>query len=352
VAVFGSDGRLKLHNEAFERFWNVTGAQLADAPDFEGVVELCLPKLHDRQFWRELKARVADPDPKARAPVSDEVVTADRRIVAFQSRPLPDGATLIGFSDVTDTRQLEGALRDREAALSEAERLKREFVGNVSYELRTPLTTIIGYSELLERGGEGLSERGRGHVAAVRAAATHLARSIDDVLDIAQIDAGEMAIDLEDVDVRRLLDEAAGRWTRPAEAGEVRVALGDETDVGLIRGDARRLGQMLDHLIENALRQTPAGGLVTLGAERGQGEVRIWVADTGRGIPFHVQAHIFDRFVGRDQGGPGLGLALVKALVELHGGWVALESEPGAGSMFTCHLPEAAQIAAAAPELF
>ncbi len=97
---------------------------------------------------------------------------------------------------------------------------------------------------------------------------------------------------------------------------------------------------MLDHLIENGLRQTPAEGLVTLAAERGGGEVRLIVSDTGRGIPFHVQAHIFDRFVGRDQGGPGLGLALVKALVELHGGWVALESEPGAGATFTCHLPE------------
>jgi len=114
----------------------------------------------------------------------------------------------------------------------------------------------------------------------------------------------------------------------------------------------RRLGQTLDHLIENGLRQTPAGGTVSLAATRALAEVRISVSDTGRGIPFHVQAHIFDRFMGRDQGGPGLGLALVKALVELHGGWVALESEPGAGATFTCHLPEAAQGAAAAPELF
>ncbi len=352
VAVFSSDGRLKLHNEAFERFWNLTAAELAAAADFEGVEDLCLRRLHDRQFWRDLKARVTDPEPKARAPISEELVTADARIVAFQSRPLPDGATLIGFVDITDTRHLEGALREREAALAEAERLKREFVGNVSYELRTPLTTIIGYSELLERGGEGLSERGRGHVAAVRTAAIQLGRSIDDVLDIAQIDADEMALDMEDVDVARLLESAAGRWAAAAESTKVLLTVAGGADVGLIRGDSRRLGQMLDHLIENGLRQTPAGGLVTLAAERGGGEVRLIVSDTGRGIPFHVQAHIFDRFVGRDQGGPGLGLALVKALVELHGGWVALESEPGAGATFTCHLPEVAHASAAAPELF
>jgi signal transduction histidine kinase len=352
VAVFSSDGRLKLHNEAFERFWNISAAELAAAADFDGVEDLCLRRLHDRQFWRDLKARVTDPEPKARAPVSEELITADQRIVAFQSRPLPDGATLVSFVDVTDTRHLEGALREREAALEEAERLKREFVGNVSYELRTPLTTIIGYSELLERAGEGLSERGRGHVAAVRSAAMQLGRSIDDVLDIAQIDAGEMGLDMEDVNVGRLLEAAARRWMAAADAGKVLLTVAASADVGVIRGDSRRLGQMLDHLIENGLRQTPSGGLVTLAAERGGGEVRLIVSDTGRGIPFHVQAHIFDRFVGRDQGGPGLGLALVKALVELHGGWVALESEPGAGSTFTCHVPEAVQTLAAAPELF
>ncbi len=351
VAVFGSDGRLRLHNEAFELFWNVTGDQLEVAHDFEGVVELCVRRLHDMNFWRELKGRVADPDPQARAPISGEVKTSDSRIVVYQSRPLPDGATLIAFADVTDARKLESALADRSAALAEAERLKRDFVGNVSYELRTPLTTIIGYSELLERSGENLSERGRSHAAAVRTAATQLARSIDDVLDMAQIDADEMALDLEDVRVADLLAEAAARWQKEAEAAQVTIKVEHPADIGLLRGDVRRLAQTLDHLAENAVRQTPPGGVVTIAARRGLGEVQLQVTDTGRGIPFHVQAHIFDRFIGRERGGPGLGLALVKALVELHGGWVALESEPGAGATFTCHLPEAAQGAAGHPEL-
>jgi signal transduction histidine kinase len=351
VVVFGSDGRLRLHNESFARFWNVTPVQVEAAGDFEGVVELCIPKLHDKNFWAELKGRVADPDPQARASTTGEVKTSDSRIVVYQSRPLPDGATLIAFTDVTDARKLEGALAAKEQALADAERLKRDFVGNVSYELRTPLTTIIGYSELLERSGEALSERGRSHAAAVKQAATQLARSIDDVLDMAQIDADEMALDLEDVRVGDLLDAQAERWAAVAEAANVKIVVEHAPDLGLIRGDSRRLGQILEHLMENALGQTPSGGTVTIAAKKALGEIQLQVSDTGRGIPFHVQAHIFDRFIGRERGGPGLGLALVKALTELHGGWVALESEPGAGATFTCHLPEEAQAAAAQPEL-
>ncbi|MDH4385380.1 MAG: PAS-domain containing protein [Caulobacter sp.] len=344
VAVFGADGRLRLHNEAFAGFWNIAPADLDGPVDFEGVVARCLPRLHDQIFWTELKGRIADPDPKSRAPASGEVRTSDRRIVSWQSRPLPDGATLIAFADITDTRRLESALADRESALAEAERLKREFVGNVSYELRTPLTTIIGYSEILERMGDALPERARGHLAAVRSAGAQLGRSIDDVLDIAAIDAGEMALDVADIRVGELLSETRTRWADRFEASQLSLILDCDPEAGLIRGDARRFAQVLDHLVENGLRQTPAGGSVTLSARRAPGEVMLAVADTGRGIPFHVQAHIFDRFVGRDRGGPGLGLALVKCLVELHGGWVALESEPGNGAVFTCHLPETSQV--------
>jgi signal transduction histidine kinase len=350
VAVFGSDGRLRLHNESFERFWNITPLQLEAAGGFEGVVELCVPKLHDLSFWTELKGRVADPDPAARMPITGEAQTSDDRVIEYRTRPLPDGATLIAFTDVTDARRLESALADREQALTEAERLKRDFVGNVSYELRTPLTTIIGYSELLEHSGDALPDRARGYAAAVKTAATQLARSIDDVLDMAQIDADEMALDLGPVSVGELLLETATRWKPEAENAKVSIVMSPPEGVGEIRGDRRRLAQILDHLMENAIGQTPAGGTVSLAARKALGEVQLQVSDTGRGIPFHVQAHIFDRFIGRERGGPGLGLALVKALTELHGGWVALESEPGSGATFTCHLPEEAQ-AVRQPEL-
>lgn len=351
VAVFGSDGRLRLRNDAFERFWSLTSDQLDDAGGFDEVAGLCRPLLPEAGLWAELGARVTDPDPESRAPVSGETRLADRRFVAWQTRPLPDGATLIAFSDITARRELEDALEQKKAALGEAERLKREFVGNVSYELRTPLTTIIGYAELLEAEGSGLPDRSRQHLVAVRTAAGQLALSIDDVLDMAQIDAGEMALSLGDVSVGDILRHTADRIAPKLAATGGQVALDVPDDLGLIRADEIRLAKIVDQLADNAVRALESGGQVGLRAERTPGGVRIGVSDTGRGVAFHKQAHVFDRFVGRDRGGPGLGLALVKAVSELHGGSVALESDPGHGATFFIDLPTAAESPAIDPEL-
>jgi signal transduction histidine kinase len=189
-------------------------------------------------------------------------------------------------------------------------------------------------------------------LASIRAAAAHLARSISNVLVMAQFDAGEVAPDMADVDVAALMAQAAARWCAAGREQGVAVTAVPDSTLGLMRGDPRRLAEVLDHLTENALRHTPQGGTVTLSAERALGEVRLQVSDTGRGFPYNVQAHIFDRFSSQDRAASGLGLALVKSLVELHGGWVALESDPGAGATFTCHLPEAAEASEARPELF
>jgi len=350
VAVFGSDGRLRLHNEAFETFWNLSGDRIAAAADFDALAEMCKAVLPDPALWLGLKARVADPDPESRVAISGEGRTNDGRVAAWQTRPLPDGATLVAFSDVTARRGLEQALVQREQALAESQALKREFVGSVSYELRTPLTTIVGYSELLETLGD-LPERSRQHAGAIRVAASQLARSIDDVLDMAQIDAGEMELSLGDVRVGDLLNAAAEKVRAKVEGRGAVLTVAVPPDLKPIRADEHRIGQALDHLLENAARAVSDGGAVVLSAETGPSEVRLTVSDTGRGIPYHLQPHVFDRFVRRERGGPGVGLALVKALVELHGGWAEVESEPGKGAAFILHLPMGAVTTAAAPEL-
>ena len=350
VAVFGSDGRLRLHNEAFERFWNLSAERLEEAGEFDAIAELCKVALPDAALWLGLKARVADPDPESRVPISGEGRTTDGRTASWQTRPLPDGATLVAFSDVTARRELEQALAQREAALKESQALKREFVGSVSYELRTPLTTIVGYSELLETMGD-LPERSRQHAGAIRIAAAQLTGSIDDVLDMAQIDAGEMELSLGDVRVRDLFSTAVEKHRPRIEGRGAKLKAVAAANLPPIRADARRLAQAVDHLLDNAGRSVSEGGSVHLRAEANASELRIRVEDTGRGIPYHLQAHVFDRFVKRERGGPGVGLALVKALVELHGGWAEVESEPGKGAAFILHLPLVADSDAAAPEL-
>ncbi len=344
VAVFGSDGRLRLHNDAFETFWSIGREQLGHGVDFDAVAELCRLVLPDTGLWMGLKARVADPDPESRVAIFGEGRTTDGRIAAWQTRPLPDGATLVAFSDVTAQRELEQALEAKAAALDESQLLKREFVGSVSYELRAPLTTVVGYAELLETMSD-LPERSRQHAGAIRVAAGQLARSIDDVLDMAQIDAGEMELSLSDVRVCDLLQQAAETVRPRVEGRKASLDVNCSSDLTPIRADGPRLAQALDHLLDNAIRAISEGGQITLSAEAGPEEVRIKVRDTGRGIPYHLQAHVFDRFIKRERGGPGVAMALVKALVELHGGWAEVQSEPGEGATFILHLPLRAVVA-------
>ncbi len=341
VAVFGPDARLKLRNAAFQRLWAIPEAALAGEAAFDDLIDFCLAKLSDLRFWRTLKGRVTDPDPAARAAARGEIRTAEGLWLAWRSRPLPDGATLISFADITDARRVEAALRDREDALRLTERLARDFVASVSYEMRTPLTTIMGYAELLDAAA--LPGRAGEWIGAVRAAAADLARRVEDILTLAEIDAGELILDLADTDVAALIAAAADRWRGRAEAAGARLIVAPGGDLGAVRADAARLARVLDHLVEHALGQTPPGGQVTLSARRAAGEARLEVADTGPGIPAHVQARIFDRFTGREGPGAGLGLPLVKALVAAHGGWVEVESAPGAGARFACHLPEGGQ---------
>jgi signal transduction histidine kinase/uncharacterized protein YciI len=338
VSVYGSDGRLRLRNQAFDKFWNIASEDMTAVMDFSQVAELCLPLVHDRGFWSELKARVTDTDPLARAPQLGEVKVSDGRLAQWRTQPLPDGATLVAFSDITATRQLETAIEARDEALNESVRLKRDFVANVSYELRTPLTTIVGYADLLQ-AQTNENPKQKAYLDSIQSAAQELARSIDDVLDMAQIDAGEMSIYRDDV---RLLDIVAEVGLRLSDAFKARGVGFDYTGVvesGTVRVDAKRLAQCLEHLLGNAIRNASNGGAVRLDAQKDGDNLVLEVAYSGRGIPYHVQAHIFDRYIGRERGGPGLGLALVKALVELHDGWITLESEPNEGASFKIHLP-------------
>ena len=274
-------------------------------------------------------------------------------MLTWLSKPLPDGATLIAWNDVTNARRAEAALIERAEAMEEADRMKSEFVSHVSYQLRTPLTTITGYSDFLQNGGAGeMNDKQSEYVFAIQSASADLAKIIDDILDIAAIEANVLDLDLGDVDVYSMLNQALDYVATKAEDTRISLELNCSEDIGMIRADETRLKQVVHNLLSNALRFTKPGGLILLSAARAAGGgVTISVKDDGVGIPTDKQSQVFDSFEGT-RGGAGLGLALVQRFIERHGGWVELESTEGEGTHVTCYLPDEASTQGAHPELF
>ncbi|MFQ5773740.1 MAG: PAS-domain containing protein [Kiloniellaceae bacterium] len=344
VAVYGADGRLKLSNPAFARIWNLSDELLASQPHVRQLIE------HTRSFfdvpgdeWRQfLEARVVRAtEPELR---SGRRVRADGTVIDWAQVPLPDGAALFTFLDVTDSIRVERALRERNEALETADRLKSEFIANISYELRTPLNAIVGFAEILENQFFGaLNERQLEYSRGIVEASQRLIALINDILDLATIEAGYMDLDLGAVDVREILESIQTLGHERARTQKIELRVECPEHVGTVTADARRLKQALFNLLSNAFKFTPEGGVVTVLARRTETDLQLAVADTGIGIRQEDLDRVFGKFersVGQGgQSGAGLGLSLVKSLIELHGGWVELDSAPSQGTRVTCHIP-------------
>lgn len=343
VAVFGADGKLRLYNTAFVKMWRFEDAALAARPHIDAALVAMVERVNAGAAALEAaKQRATSMSPEDRAPARDELVSlSDGRTLSFGTEPLPDGATLLYFLDVTDNREREKELKARNELLEDIDRQKSKFVDHVSYQLRTPLATIIGFTEMLDGQMFGvLNDRQKDYIASILQASHHLRDLITDIIDLAAIDAGKMSIDVEDVDLRELVTNAAAYSALKAEDTQVSLAVACDADIGVIRADPRKLKQILFNLLSNAFAYTGAGGSVSIGADRSPGLVRLWVADSGRGVSADDQARIFEPFESAGpSAGAGLGLSLVQRLVGLHGGWVRMESTPDAGTRVTCYLP-------------
>jgi len=340
VVVFGLDGRLKLWNAAFQSIWKVAADNVQEDMAFDRMVELCQPLFHDRAVWAQVRARITDPSPEARVEYRGEMRRSDETMLSFLTRPLPDGATLVAFQDITAVRRVEDALRERAEAFEQADKLKTQFVENVSYQLRNPLQAISGNAELMQHCVFGpLNDRQIEQVGAIIEASGNLSKLIDNILDVAMVEAGNVVLDLAPMDVYATITESVSMAASKASDTEVPIKIRCDPNIGAIEADQKRITQVLVNLLSNALKHTERGDAITVAAERLDGVLRLSVQDTGKGMAFDAQARAFDSFQAGDRRGAGLGLALVRSFVEMHGGWVALSSEPGRGVTVTCHLP-------------
>ncbi len=344
VAVFGSDGRLKLHNPAFQSLWGLSAATLADQPHIDEIAGACTKAFGDQANWSKLRALVAGLH-DARTGFQQRMLRTDGGAIDCAAAPLPDGATLLTFSDVSAAVNIQRALTERNTALVEAEKIRNDFVHHVSYELRSPLTNIIGFSQLLSDGTVGqLNQKQLEYSGYIMKSSGALLAIINDILDLASIDTDAMELELSDVDIRRTIEAAAQGLQDRLSESSIHLQIVAMDNVGTFRADAKRLRQVLFNLLSNAIGFSTPGQTVTLAAMRRGDDIVFKVTDQGRGIPAEVLNQVFDRFrthtIGTRHKGVGLGLSIVRAFVELHGGRVQIESAPGEGTTVTCIFPE------------
>ena len=344
VAVFGTDGRLKLFNVAFTSIWKIAARVLADGPHVDQVIGLASTLHNDHAAWSQI-SRAATAFLDEREPFEGRMVRLDQTVIDYALMPLPDGATLLTFADVTDAKRAERALVERNEALVAADRLKTQFIGHISYELRTPLTNIIGFTELIASPFMGdLNDKQREYVADIMSSSKTLLAIIDDILDLATIDAGSLDLKLAPVGVRSIIDAAILGIRERAVRTRLTIDIAVADDVTEFMADEARMRQVLYNLLSNAVGFSKSGDTVHLTCWREAGQIVFTVEDKGVGIPKDQIGRVFQRFESRSQGGKhrgaGLGLSIVKSLVELHGGAIAIDSEENRGTRVTIRLPE------------
>jgi two-component system phosphate regulon sensor histidine kinase PhoR len=323
VVVISARERVLYSNRAFTQILGLEGMAVQDRPLIEVVRHTKLLAVIKDALSREKQQ-------------SSEIVVGTIRPRSFAVTAVPvraggaSGAVLV-LHEITDLRRLE--------------RVRQDFVANVSHEFRTPLTAIQGFAETLLNGAlDDPAHRDR-FVEIIREHADRLARLTEDLLELSQIEAGELKLELEPVSVQRLIESCIDTVRIKASSKQLAIEVKVPAETLTMRGDVNRLRQVLQNLLDNAVQYTPAGGRIEIATERRESEVTVSVHDTGIGIPQAEQSRIFERFYrvdaarSREAGGTGLGLSIARHIVEAHGGRIWVESTVGEGSHFHFSVP-------------
>ncbi len=268
------------------------------------------------------------------------------RVLSWKSVPYPGGLLYATARDVTELRKAEEALRQSMEAATAANRAKSDFLAKMSHELRTPLNSIIGFSEILEDQTVGpLTEKQRRYVANVLTSGRSLLQLINDILDLSKVEAGRMELVTTEFDVAAALEQVRAIVAALADKKRLSLEIHGSDSLPLLLADQAKFKQIMFNLLGNAIKFTPEGGRITVVARRVAGKLEVSVSDTGIGIAPEDQERIFGEFEQVTRGpagsqqGTGLGLALTRKLVELHGGQLSLTSTVGQGSTFSFSLP-------------
>ncbi len=356
VAVFGSDGRLKLFNPSYSQLWGLHPEDMEGEPHVTTLVNK-KEVFFTPEEWEDCKEQLIG-HAIQRSIQEGRIDRADDILIEYTTVPLPDGGVLVSYYDATDSVKVEKALREKNAALEQAEKLKTDFLANVSYQLRTPLNAVMGFAEILHNEYFGtLNDKQKEYSSSIQDAGERLVHLIDDILDLATIEAGYLNLTPEEFDVYQTLN---GLYELSKEWGlqkHITVEIDCPKDIGTLIADQRRIKQILLNLIHNSINFTPEKGQIWLCATKNEetNQIIITVRDTGIGIKDEDMSRIFEPFERMDDNGStekrkdissnallrgaGLGLSIVKNITELHGGSVSIESEIDQGTAVHITLP-------------
>lgn len=342
VAVFGSDGRLQLHNPAFQTMWRFDAAELMEKPHIEAV------KRHNRrtdpscaEVWNAIERAVTSGGD--RKPFNEMYEDSNGQTFDCALTPLPDGGHMVSFRNISDSVRVERILRERNAALIAADSIRDTVIRYISHDLRGPLNNISGYAQFLgtpEAGPLGVKQREYlGHISASSAELL----AIIDGLQLAILDAGGASVLPSEIDVRAMLNVIARDARRGLEEKHLTLKLDCAADAGSFTGDEVRVRQVLQNLMANAVSHSPTGESIGLAAERRDHAMLFRVSDRGPGIPRDVQERVFQNLetfpLDSTHRASGLGLSLVRSAMKLQGGDVMIDSEPNRGTVITCVFP-------------
>ncbi|ETS09655.1 sensor histidine kinase [Bartonella henselae] len=342
VVVFGTDGCLRLSNPALSKLWSLPYNLLVEGTHITQLQSYCSP-LTLRQEW-DWFTKFITGFAEERDTYSGRMDLKNGMIIDYTLVPLPNGETMLTFVNVTDTVHVARALQEKNEALESADRLRNEFVQHVSYELRTPLTNIIGFSDILRDQIFGpINERQQEYLGHIHSESGSLLNIVNDILDLATLDAGIMELDIKPVNIADAMVQAVARVEERLNGRHITLLQQISPSLNFISVDATRLHQIFVNVLSNAINFATEASTIEFCAEEKDDDIVFSVHNEGSDIPEDILDRIFKRFSSHShhggRAGAGLGLSLVKSFVELHGGRVEIFTGTGQGTTVKCFFP-------------
>ncbi|PZM09807.1 PAS domain-containing sensor histidine kinase [Rhizobium tubonense] len=345
VAVFGADGRIRLSNPAFRALWGITETEAKPGTHIRMLADACALSYDRPDGWKRFAEQITSfEDERPSSQGTLELLSG--LVLDYAVTPLPNAQTMLTFVNMTDSVRAERALTEKNEALRKADELKNDFVQHVSYELRSPLTNIIGFSDLLKTPGIGpLTDRQAEYIDHIATSSSVLLTLVNDILDLATVDAGIMRLNYSDISLDGLLDDVSIQIADRLQESGVTLEIVAPAHLGTVVADQQRLKQIVLKLLNNAANFAPEGSVISLTCHRDDTDFVFSVSDHGPGIPEDMVRAVFKRFASSGKGGKrsgaGLGLSIVESFVSLHNGQVSIDSQPGKGTVVTCRIPTA-----------